>query len=64
MTPISNFIVFRLTHPNLQTQIHVDRDGSYYEVSISSDSTGDKPNGGGKRLETAQVSLNDCLACR
>ncbi|KAF9647239.1 iron hydrogenase [Thelephora ganbajun] len=44
------------------TQIRVDQDGSYYEVSVS-DSTGNKPGAGGKRLETAQVSLNDCLAC-
>ncbi|KAH9935350.1 iron hydrogenase [Fomitopsis serialis] len=39
------------------TQIQVDSSGSYYEV------TSDGPQQAGKRLETAQISLNDCLAC-
>ena len=43
-----------------QTQIHVDSDGSYYEVP----SEAGKAEHSGKRLEAAQVSLNDCLACR
>ncbi|ESK97182.1 nuclear prelamin a recognition factor-like [Moniliophthora roreri MCA 2997] len=41
------------------TEIRIDVNGSYYEVATgSSTSTGD-----GRRLEQAQVSLNDCLAC-
>lgn len=38
------------------TQIHIDASGSYYEVSKSADTTA-------RKLETAQISLNDCLAC-
>ena len=33
-------------------------------MSVSSEPSGDMAKGGGKRLEAAQVSLNDCLACR
>ncbi|KAF7315649.1 Fe-hyd-lg-C domain-containing protein [Mycena indigotica] len=35
------------------TEIQVDSGGSYYEVA----------SGSGKKLEPAQISLNDCLAC-
>ncbi|KAK7053276.1 Cytosolic Fe-S cluster assembly factor nar1 [Paramarasmius palmivorus] len=42
------------------TEIRIDANGSYYEVSDPSISVG---NGTGRRLEQAQVSLNDCLAC-
>nr|GAT56370.1 predicted protein [Mycena chlorophos] len=35
------------------TAIHVDSGGAYYEVG----------SGSGKKLEAAQISLNDCLAC-
>ncbi|KAJ7579257.1 iron hydrogenase [Mycena floridula] len=38
------------------TEIHIDSTGSYYEVTGPSSSTGTK-------LEQAQISLNDCLAC-
>jgi hypothetical protein len=38
-----------------QTEIHIDGSGSYYEVSTESTS--------GKKLEQAQINLNDCLAC-
>ncbi|KAH9948998.1 iron hydrogenase [Amylocystis lapponica] len=41
------------------TQIQVDSSGLYYEVSADGVST----NKSGQRLETAQISLNDCLAC-
>lgn len=40
-----------------QTEIKIDASGSYYEV----DSSSGQPT---RRLETAQISLNDCLACR
>ena len=36
------------------TEIRVERDGSYVEVNSS---------GSSKRLKTAQITLNDCLAC-
>jgi len=41
-----------------QTEIRIDSSGGYYEVA---------PSGGqieGQKLEQAQISLNDCLACR
>ncbi|TCD71220.1 Cytosolic Fe-S cluster assembly factor nar1 [Steccherinum ochraceum] len=44
------------------TEIQVDSTGAYYEISAS----GAKPAGQPqpqKKLETAQISLNDCLAC-
>ncbi|KAI0930318.1 hypothetical protein AcV5_007068 [Taiwanofungus camphoratus] len=41
------------------TQIQVDSSGSYYEVSVN----GTASTKSGKKLETAQISLNDCLAC-
>ncbi|SYW80735.1 related to NAR1 - similarity to human nuclear prelamin A recognition factor [Ustilago bromivora] len=48
------------------TQIAIDRDGSYYESTSASTSaataSGSKPRQRTK-LETAQISLNDCLAC-
>ncbi|KAF7967854.1 hypothetical protein HWV62_32862, partial [Athelia sp. TMB] len=37
------------------TEIRIDSTGSYYEVEESSKA--------GKKLEQAQISLNDCLAC-
>ncbi|KZT57750.1 hypothetical protein CALCODRAFT_404807, partial [Calocera cornea HHB12733] len=40
------------------TQIEVDAQGGYFEVSQGATGAGNK-----KRLETAQISLNDCLAC-
>lgn len=41
-----------------QTEIHIDGSGSYYEVST--DLNQSTP---GKKLEQAQINLNDCLAC-
>lgn len=44
-----------------KTQIHIDSSGSYYEVSKEN---AGNINTGSRKLETAQISLNDCLACR
>ncbi|KDQ53481.1 hypothetical protein JAAARDRAFT_39165 [Jaapia argillacea MUCL 33604] len=41
------------------TQIHIDSSGSYYEVSTDTKSVATTV----KKLEQAQISLNDCLAC-
>ncbi|KAL5528471.1 NAR1 [Sanghuangporus sanghuang] len=42
------------------TQIHIDSSGSYYELSSDlASGSGSAP----RKLETAQISLNDCLAC-
>ncbi|KAH9061258.1 iron hydrogenase [Lactarius vividus] len=40
------------------TVIQIDASGAYYEVGRSVDS-----NGGSQKLQTAEISLNDCLAC-
>ncbi|KAI9442235.1 iron hydrogenase [Lactarius indigo] len=40
------------------TVIQIDASGTYYEVGRSTDS-----NGGSQKLQTAEISLNDCLAC-
>ncbi|KAI0743903.1 iron hydrogenase [Daedaleopsis nitida] len=44
------------------TQIQVDSTGSYYEVSSSSTTAGSS-TGTKQKLATAEISLNDCLAC-
>ncbi|EJU04268.1 iron hydrogenase [Dacryopinax primogenitus] len=41
------------------TQIEVDAQGGYYEVAQGAVGS----SGSRKKLETAQISLNDCLAC-
>ncbi|KAH8119419.1 iron hydrogenase [Phellopilus nigrolimitatus] len=41
------------------TQIHIDSAGSYYEVSNDTAKSG----AASRKLETAEISLNDCLAC-
>ncbi|KAL5507313.1 NAR1 [Sanghuangporus vaninii] len=46
------------------TQIHIDSSGSYYELSsdlASASASASAP--APRKLETAQISLNDCLAC-
>ena len=43
-----------------QTEIRIDASGSYYEVS-STPSTAPTPV---RKLQQAQINLNDCLACR
>lgn len=40
---------------SVQTEIVIDASGSYYEVSSTQSQ---------KKLEQAQINLNDCLACR
>lgn len=40
---------------NKKAKIDVRKDGTYIEY---------EENGGGKILESAKISLNDCLACR
>lgn len=45
------------------TQIAIDQDGSYYEAAgAAAPSSASKPRARTK-LETAEISLNDCLAC-
>lgn len=39
----------------IQTSIKVNEAGTYYEVSM---------DGTEEKLESASISLNDCLACR
>jgi len=44
----------------------IDSSGAYYEV-VSGDGPSSSPttvNGQTKKLSQAQISLNDCLACR
>ncbi|KAF9029007.1 iron hydrogenase [Hymenopellis radicata] len=46
------------------TEIRVDVNGSYYEVSADGLSgLKNKPSNAGRKLEQAQINLNDCLAC-
>ncbi|MCO5584946.1 hypothetical protein L7F22_038878 [Adiantum nelumboides] len=50
------------------TEIAIDADGEYYEsasgqVGISTTSVDDNKPRARTRLETAEISLNDCLAC-
>ncbi|KAM5532571.1 hypothetical protein V8D89_013777 [Ganoderma adspersum] len=44
------------------TQIQVDSTGSYYEVSTNG-SAAPRPGATKQKLTTAEISLNDCLAC-
>ncbi|KAI0371032.1 iron hydrogenase [Pilatotrama ljubarskyi] len=46
------------------TQIQVDSTGAYYEVSAKGPSSaGQSGEGSKQKLTTAEISLNDCLAC-
>ncbi|KAI0675100.1 iron hydrogenase [Trametes maxima] len=45
------------------TQIQVDSSGLYYEVATNGISTGQVGEGSKQKLTTAEISLNDCLAC-
>jgi hypothetical protein len=48
---------------NTQTEIQIDASGAYYEVGQEgADSSG--RSGSTQKLQTAEISLNDCLACR
>ncbi|KIK28032.1 hypothetical protein PISMIDRAFT_674378 [Pisolithus microcarpus 441] len=44
------------------TEIKIDSTGSYYEVSSSNQDTATS-KGAERKLQQAQISLNDCLAC-
>ncbi|KAJ7096306.1 iron hydrogenase [Mycena epipterygia] len=45
------------------TEIHIDSTGSYYEVPTENNSYSAPSGSGARKLEQAQISLNDCLAC-
>ncbi|KAG1815943.1 iron hydrogenase [Suillus subaureus] len=45
------------------TEIVIDSSGLYYEVSATGASTNVSSKGAGRKLQQAQISLNDCLAC-
>ncbi|KAI0645503.1 iron hydrogenase [Trametes meyenii] len=45
------------------TQIQVDSSGSYYEVATNGVPAGKAGEGSKQKLTTAEISLNDCLAC-
>ncbi|TFY59324.1 hypothetical protein EVG20_g7834 [Dentipellis fragilis] len=45
------------------TEIRIDSSGSYYEVAKDGGAASSSGVSGGKKLETAEISLNDCLAC-
>jgi hypothetical protein len=55
---VGKYIVTVLT--SRQTEIRVDSQGQYYEEENVSTSVG-RPT---RRLKPAQISLNDCLACK
>jgi len=44
----------------MQTEIRIDASGAYYELGQGSSGS----SGGTQKLQTAEISLNDCLACR
>jgi hypothetical protein len=57
----------RSARADYQTEIQIDSNNNYYEVSTYSTTAGpSKPNGMAekKALEKAEINLNDCLACR
>ncbi|KAG0706111.1 iron hydrogenase [Suillus ampliporus] len=45
------------------TEIVIDSSGSYYEVSANGASSNASSKGTERKLQQAQISLNDCLAC-
>ncbi|KAI0329243.1 iron hydrogenase [Cubamyces sp. BRFM 1775] len=45
------------------TQIQVDSTGSYYEVTANGGSSSTSGQNSKQKLTTAEISLNDCLAC-
>lgn len=59
----------RLTNPPKQTEIQIDSNGAYYEVSTSSkpstsnDITTTMNEPKKQKLQKAEISLTDCLAC-
>ena len=49
--------------PTMQTEIRIDASGTYYEVGRGTESNGGSSSST-QKLQTAEISLNDCLACR
>jgi hypothetical protein len=47
----------------MQTEIQIDANGAYYEVDRGTVLSGGSGNST-QKLQTAEISLNDCLACR
>lgn len=47
----------------MQTEIRIDASGAYYEVGQGAGPSGSSSNST-QKLQTAEISLNDCLACR
>ncbi|KAF8070133.1 iron hydrogenase [Lyophyllum atratum] len=45
------------------TEIQIDRSGAYYEVAPNGNSIPNVNTPAPKKLEQAQINLNDCLAC-
>jgi hypothetical protein len=49
----------------MQTEIQIDASGAYYEVGLGTESSGGSGSGSStQKLQTAEISLTDCLACR
>lgn len=46
----------------MKTEIRIDASGAYYEVGQGAGSSGSSSST--QKLQTAEISLNDCLACR
>ena len=57
---------FSSTHRHPQkTEILIDSSGAYYEVTADGKSSSSASSSGPtQKLQQAQISLNDCLACR
>lgn len=53
-------MMIRLTY-YFQTEIVIDSTGSYYEVPANGNASAKNAE---RKLQQAQISLNDCLACR
>jgi hypothetical protein len=48
----------------VQTEIQIDASGAYYEVGQGTTSRDSNGGGSTQKLQTADISLTDCLACR
>lgn len=59
------FNMYSIWRHDLQTEIHIDSNNNYYEVSTYPSVGHDDDIGNSKKaLEKAEINLNDCLACR
>jgi hypothetical protein len=47
----------------MQTEIRIDASGAYYEVGREGTGSSEDTSST-QKLQTAEISLNDCLACR